>query len=234
MNDFRQPWRRVEIGGRRCLLQIVDPETAFELEPELISLLGDTLALFLAAPEHVISGALRSAISPDADLLDEEPSQSTHTAAAIVALGQVLAKCIESAKPKPAWMVRTFERLVFKRFRIGDEYIDTRRDWTRAKFGPVAKWQVFAAQIQQSFGPLWTRSPYKLRVKNPDYGVPQPPGVAVAVRYASELAKAGCASSVQEILSEWTPVRMIEITETQVYAIENERRAHEAAKSGGA
>jgi hypothetical protein len=43
VTDFRQPWRRVEIGGRRFQLQIVDPSTAFELEPSLIELLGETL-----------------------------------------------------------------------------------------------------------------------------------------------------------------------------------------------
>jgi hypothetical protein len=241
VGDYRQPWRRVEIGGRRFHLQVVDPSTAFDIEPELVAALGDTLSLFIAAPDHVIGTAMKQAAgggTSDPALLgivDIAPvTGNARTATAIASLGRVLADCIMSARLEPAWVRATYGRLVLGRLRIGEDYIDGARDWARLGFGPLAKWQALAAQIQQSFGPLWTRSPYKLRVPAKDYGVPEPTGVPVATRYAIELAKAGVASSMQEILDEWTPVRMIEVIEAQTYAAENERRAHEAAKSGAA
>lgn len=237
MTDFRQPWRRVEIGGRRCLLQIVDPATALELEPELNRVLGGTLALFLAAPDQVVGAAVKGAAPDPATLgiveVDERVGHE-RTAAAIQSLGLLLAECIRAAQLDATWVRATFGRLVLGRMRIGEDYMDTARDWGRLGFGPLAKWQALAAQVQQSFGPLWTRSPYNLRVEARDYGVPQPVGVPLAVRYAAELAKTGVASSVREILDTWTPVQMIEIVEAQTFAAENERRAHRAATSGGA
>jgi hypothetical protein len=238
VTDFRQPWRRVEIGGRRFQLQIVDPSTAFELEPSLIDLLGETLSLFIAAPDHVIGAALqRSGKGSEADELyatfsNEDARSTSRTAEAICSLGKLLGQCIASAQLESGWVVRTFGRLVYGRLRSGEDYIDNARDWARAGFGPLAKWEVLATQIQQSFGPLWTRSPYKLRVEGRDYKVPQPTGVPMAARYAAELARAGIAASAREVLDTWTPVQMIEMTETQAYTAEVDRRAHEAAKAG--
>jgi hypothetical protein len=220
-------------------LQVVDPGTAFDVEPSLIRVLGDTLALFIASPDHVISAALdRAAGGGEADpallgIVDAAPP-TNRTTAAITSLGKLLASCIMSAQVDPAWVRETFGRLVLGRMRVGEDYIDTARDWARLGFGPLAKWQAFGAQVQQSFGPLWTRSPYTLRVPAKDYGVPEPKGVPTATRYAVELARAGLARSPREILDEWTPVQMIEVIESQTYAAENERRAHEAAKSGAA
>jgi hypothetical protein len=238
MTDFRQPWRRVEIGGRRCLLQVVDPATALKLEPEINRVLGDTLSLFVAAPDQVIGAAMKHAANGAADPamvgISHTPplDHSAHTVEAIRSLGRLLAQCVASAQLDADWVRVTFGVLVLGRMRVTEDYIDTARDWARCGFGPLVKWQALAAQVQQSFGPLWTRSPYNLRVEARDYGVPQPTGVPLAVRYAAELAKTGVASSVREILDTWTPVQMIEVVEAQTYAAENERRAHEAARSG--
>ncbi len=237
MTDFRQPWRRVEISGRRCHLQIVDPATAFELEPSLVDVLGNTLALFVAAPEQVIGTALKRAVegAEAEDLYGEfsnAPPPASRTTEAIVTLAKLLAQCIVTAQIEPAWLQQTFKRLIYGRMRFGEEYVDNAKDWGREGLGPLAKWEVLVTQIQQSFGPLWTRSPYQLRVQGVDYKVPPPPGVSRAAQYAAEIARANLASSAREVLDEWTPVRMIEMTETQAYVAEIERRARKAAESG--
>lgn len=239
MSDWRQPWRRVALDGRRCHLQIVDPQTAFELEPQLVAALGDTLSFAVSAPTELLGAVWRRSASGATDaaslrsLMDDPDEGPACAAQSIALMGTVLAECIKAANLDFVWMRRMFGGLVLGRLRVGDEEIETARDWQALGFRPRAKWQAMAAQIQQSFGPLWMREPYRLRTPSKDYGVPAPKGVPVAVRYAHELAKTGVASSAREILKEWTPIEMIEAVESQTYTSEVERRANESARNGG-
>lgn len=239
MSDYRQPWRRVVLAGRRCHLQVVDPQTAFDLEPDLVRVLGDTLSFAVSAPSELLGAVWRRSAAGATDAaslraLMEDPDEGPVRAAQTIAsLGTVLAECIKAADLDVAWVRRTFGALVLGRLRVGDEGIETVRDWQAAGFRPRAKWQAMAAQVQQSFGPLWMREPYRLRTPTKDYGVPAPKSIPVAVRYAHELAKTGVASSSEEILNRWTPLRMIEAVESQTYTAEVERRANEAARNGG-
>lgn len=239
MSDYRQPWRRVEIGGRRCRLQILDPVTAFDVEPDLVRVFGDTLAFALSAPGELLGAVWKQAAAGAStashlrEMMQDPTEGPERTVETITALTKVLAECLTTANISPGWIAQIFRQVVLGRIEVDGEVLLTPRDWASTKLPPMAKWQAIAAQVQQTFGPLWMRKPYRLQVKARDYGVPQPAGVPKAARYAAELAKAGIASSAMEILDQWTPVRMIEMVEAQTYAVENERRAHEAARSGG-
>jgi len=241
MSRWRQPWERVDIDGVRCHLQILDPATAFEMEPELVRVLGETLALACAAPHEIIGAVWRSSVAGWIDTAQDLRTLATDAHAvpgaatdAIVLLGRILGTCLTEADLRPAWVISVFGRLIYGRLKVNGEVVETAADYAALNFRPMAKWQLMAAQIKQSFGPLWLRSPYNMRSKipAPSYGVPQPKDVPLAVRWADNLARLGSAGSSREILHEWTPVEMIEVVENAAYQAEFERRATAPARSG--
>lgn len=238
MSRYRQPWGRLDLGGKRCRLQILDPAATFDVEPQLVAKLGDTLSLSLAAPDEILGAVWRQStadgpVGVDLRTLARDPVEGPALAAnALRLLGGVLSQCLIDARVQPRWIRDVFGVLVLGRLEVDGEVIEDARDWARAGLPPVAKWQAMAAQLRQTFGPLWLRSPYTMRAKVKDYGVPQPKGVPVAVRWADALAKLGVVGSSREMLIEWTPVEMIERVENAAYNAEVERRAYVAA--GGA
>jgi len=242
MSQWRQPWSVIDLDGRRCRLQILDPATAFALEPELVAVLGETLTMACAAPDELIGAVWRHSAAgwttaQSIRSLASDPVGGPEAAAtAIRTLGQIVCSCLIDAKISPAWARDVFGRMVYGRLDVGRRVIvEDSRDYARAGFGPMIKWRIMAAQLRQTFGPLWLRSPYTVRStsKALDYGVAQPKSVPVAVRWADNLARLGSAGSSREILREWTPVEMIEIVENAAYQAEHERRANDAARSGG-
>lgn len=233
MSRYRQPWEHIELAGREFELQVLDPGTAFELEPELVGQLGEATAMAIAAPGVVLSGVWSGASKLAG--LDEAPvglrdalqgggEGRVLATASIAMLGRVLADCLMTAQPSHEWAVSTFRRAVLGRLRVEGRLIRTPRDWRRAALGPWVKWQALAAQLQQTFGPLWTRSPFRHRgPKVKDYGV-KSPDVPVAVAWANALAKSGSAGSSLEVLERWTPVHMIQIVEEAAADAERHRR----------
>jgi hypothetical protein len=236
VSRYKQPWERVELGGKRCRMQILDPLTAFKLEQELAAALGDELCMVIAAPGQVLGGVWAGASIGSARnarelaALSAEPVGKSVAARSLELLALTLARCLMSARPDPAWAVGVWESCVLDRLRVDGEVIEDGRDWAELRWSPLVKWRAMAAQVRQTFGPLWTRSHYKLRSTAKDHGVPEPDGVPQASRWADELARAGHARSKMEILYEWTPVDMIDTVEGAAYTAERERRAYAATK----
>lgn len=232
MSEYRQPWQRVTIAGRRCRLQILDPQTAFELEPELVRGFGEHLTMALAAPSQVFGSVWDRALGDHGRSLSEclaDPELGPEVAAdGLKLLAGLLARAVYELDTDAAWVIEATRRMLLGRLEVEGTIID---EWSDFKMGARGRWRAVAAQVAQTFGPLWTRSPYRLRSKVETYGVPEPKGVPVAVRWADTLAKQGSASSSHEILTVWTPVRMIEIVEATAYAAERERRAMDRAKA---
>jgi hypothetical protein len=235
----------VTVGGVRCRLQILDPATAFELEPELVKILGDTLSFAAAAPDELLGAVWHHAAGGhgvDIQELARDPVRGPEMAvAAIRSLGSLLAACVARAPVSAPWVRRMFSTLVLERFKVrisraarygvhADRLVEEVEDWNEIGFRPVVKWQVMAAQIRQTFGPLWTRSPYTTSTRHKSYGVPVPQS-SPAVLWADNLAVLGSASSANEILNEWTPIRMIEIVESSAYRAANEQKALDEAKA---
>ena len=232
--EYDQPWRRVDLSGKRCMLQILDPATAFDLEPQLVAVLGDALSLTAAAPTEILGAVWRRSVAGAGgidlrDLVNDPVCGPAAAVQSITSLGTLLSTCIAEARLDPAWVRHMFAALVLGRLEVGGELVETSADWMRANMRPVSKWQAMAAQLQQTFGPLWLRSPYSVRSTHKDYGVPKPKDVPIAVAWADNLARCGSAGSAREILREWTPVEMIEIVENAAYTAEHEKRAHAAA-----
>jgi hypothetical protein len=195
VNRWRQPWSRFELDGRVCRLQTLDPGTAFELEPELLERLGDTLALALANP-----GAVADALTKGLGAKGDPEARAQAGAAAIRRAGGLVTTILRTS---------TLERV-----------------------GPSAKWRLLAAQISQTYGPLWSRSPYKAgRRKANDYGVPLP-NASRTTQWAAELARQGYAASTMEIMREWTPADMIDVVESAARNAEIQARAGDAAREG--
>ncbi len=236
VSEYRQPWRSVDLCGRRCRLQILDPATAFTLEPRLVEVLGETFAFAVAAPHQLIgavwANATANAHASDIRELIRDPEIGSEMAAdAISTLASILAKCITDARLDGGWVRTVFDMMVLGRLSLDGVVIEDARDWAEAGMPWAAKWDAMGAQLRQTYGPLWTRSPYTRRTVVKDYGVPVPKGVPIAVRWADNLAKRGSASSSLEILTEWTPVRMIEIVENAAYESANEQMAYDEARA---
>lgn len=237
MSEYRQPWTRVRLAGRRCHLQILDPATAFELEPELVRTLGDTLSFSAAAPGEVLAGVWQHATAgPDFDVrgLVTDPVRGPALATEMLTgLGLLLAQCIAAVPGDASLMRRMFATLVLERIKVDDVVIEDAEDWTALGMPVLAKWQAMVLQLRQTFGPLWTRSPYSSGARSKDYGIPRPTSVPIAVQWADSIARLGSASSVNEILHEWTPVRMIEVVESAAYLAANEQRAMDESRGDG-
>lgn len=216
----QQPWGRFEFGDRVVKLQVLDPITAFELEPEVISRLGAALVMAVVAPSTIIdrvAGDLAPAAEQDAAV------------ARLRTLAKMLGSAIASTDIDGRWLSQTFADVVFDRLREGSRTIESWRDLDALGLHPLQRWQLFAGQLRQTYAPLWLRSPYQVsRRAAPDYGV-QAPTTPKAVQWAAALAKMGYASSPDEILTRWTPARMIDVVESAAYDAEVQNRAHDAA-----
>lgn len=230
MTRWGQPWERVEIAGQRCRLQILDPQTALEIEPELAARLGDGAARLMAAPDLVTSAVLRSVKS---GRLADEFAGETDTAAFASVIGYTRAICsaLMGFNASGEWLAGAWSRCVLDRFEVAGAVVEDARDWDRLQFPAIAKWQVLVAQLRQSFGPLWTRSPYKVSARQETTSVPEPTGIPLAVRYAVNLASMGHAPSRREILTQWTPVELIEVVESAAYTAAVEREAVERSRT---
>lgn len=231
MNRYRQPWSRVRLPGHHVRLQVLDPSTAFELEPQLVDILGDALALVVAAPDDIVAAVGRHAASgggrKSIQELATDPFFGPEMAAdSIRSLGLVLANSIAALPADYRRVSRLFKEMVLGRIRVTDTVVEDAIDWDSVGFSAIDKWMLFGAQLRQTFGPLWTRSPYTVRGKEEKgSGIPEPKSVPMAVRWADNLARLGSASSSREILEEWTPVQMIEIVESAAYTAMVEQRA---------
>lgn len=234
MTKYRQPWNRLRIAGRRCKLQILDPATAFELEPELVRTLGDTLSFAIAAPGEIVTSVLTHAAG-GVSVVEamRDPVMGTEMAVETLRiLGLLMSACIESIPTSNTkWIRQMFGRMVLERFQVDGQLVEEIEDWHELGFGPMVKWQVMGAQMRQTFGPLWTRSPYDSGLRKKDYGIAMPKSVPIAVMWADSLAKLGSASSSAEILKEWTPVEMIDVVESAAFAAATEQRAMDEARA---
>ena len=227
MTRWRQPWISYDLDGRRIEIQVLDPATAFELEPQIIAQIGEAAALTLASPMGMIAAAGRHAWADDS-------GQPVAVAAArgVLALARDIARRM---RPEPAWMLDAVERLLFERVRLDGALVVGWRSLDTAEFGPVQRWTLVAISIAQTFADLWTRAPYDARApRGHDYGVPQP-NTPLAVAWAAALAREGYASGMAEILDTWTPLRKLEAVEllAEQAAIQRARDDAAAAQAGG-
>lgn len=238
MNYYRQPWGRVTVTGHRCRLQVLDPVTAFDLEPQLIDRLGEPLAMALAAPRHVL-GPMWSGIVGDegygstfAEVVQHDDRRLEIAAAGLQRMAAMLRSCMLDARIDGGWIVTTFESLIFDRLRIDDHVVEDWDSWRATGLGAEARWRLLAAQMEQTYRPLWTRAPYSAGRKKPqDYGVPVPTSVPMAVQWADALVTMGHVSSAHEVVTAWTPVQLIDAVDLAAQHAENERRAMDAAKT---
>ncbi len=237
MTYFRQPWGRLTVTGRRCRLQVLDPATAFELEPQLIENFGEHLVMLLAARGNVY-GQLWNGVLADhgftGSLSEVAKSGEQGLEIATDALRRTVAmltQCAQEARLDGRWLAEVFERMAFDRLRVDDLLIEDWTTWRESGLGPLARWQVLAAQIEQTYQPLWLRAPYSVRgPAGKDYGVKPPPGVSAVSQWANNLAMMG-STSAQEIFANWTPVQLMDAVDSAAYKAEIDRKAMDAAKT---
>lgn len=231
MSRWRQPWVRVEFADVRGKLQILDPETAFTLEPQIIRALGDDLALACAAPDVLRDKIMRRAVELSGGSEHGDKRVAFLEGARMV--GAFVSGLDILGGLDHRWLSDAFEGMVLGRLKVRGELIETFGDWQALGLHPLAKWVALAGQVKATFRPLWLRSPYRLRAQPDKDGVPEPKSVPLAVRWADALAAQGRASSAVEILREWTPVEMIQVVESAAYQATRERVARERARGGG-
>jgi hypothetical protein len=228
---YRQPWGRFTVTGRRCRLQILDPVTAFELEPQLVAQFGEPLVMAMAAPEQVF-GVLASGEDHDAAAPTQDDNATPHAVAALHRLVAIFRAAVTSARLDGAWLRGLFERSIFDRLRVDDATVEDWASWGATGLGAEARWRVLAAQLQQTYQPLWVRAPYSVRKeKAKDFGVPSPKGVPIAMQWADALVKMGHVSSAHEVVTSWTPVQLMDVVDLAAYQAEIERRAMDAARA---
>lgn len=221
---YQQPWERVDVGTKKCRVQILDPETALGLEPKLVGLFGDQLALALAAPGYVAGKLLDHASEDDtgARLLVE-----------LAGVTQLVQACLLNLHADFDGALEVMETMLLGRVEVaGHGDIETWGDWVEA-FGhrPGPRWRLLAAALRLTYGPLWSRSPYTMRSTTmDDFGVPAPPGVSDVRMWAEQIAARGSAPSAHDVLTQWTPVEVIESVEALAYTAERERRAYIRAR----
>lgn len=242
-DHYRQPWGRLEVTGRDVRLQILDPESAFELEPELIERIGEDLAYALAAPRTLLSAVWGRVLAAHgcgasiADALRDSTTGPMVAASGLRLMSRVFAAAVAEAKLDGRWLAHAWGVLVFDRLEIDGHRVCSWRDWTELGMRAEARWRIFAAQLEQTFAPLWTRSPYRASRRKdatPVANVPAPSGVPIAVQWADALAVQGHASDAETVLRTWTPVRVIEVVESAAYQAERERVAYEHARAAKA
>jgi hypothetical protein len=233
---FLQPSSPLELGGKRCRLQILDPETTFEIEPDLETRFGSKLVLLLAAPKamiEAIGGVASTIYGIDGTLSDamHDPEHGEHACEEALALfSRLFTEGLLAADLDGRWLAKTFQRMVFGRLTVEGETVESWADWRQHGLRPFDRWYALAFQISQTYKPLWLRSPYNLRPQGTkDYGVPKP-RTPKAVQWAAMLTQQGYAASPHEVLTQWTPSRLIDVVETAAYMAETERRAVLAAK----
>jgi hypothetical protein len=229
VTKWRQPWELVRIEGKRCHLQVLDPKTAFEFEHDIAGQLGDAAAMLMAAPAEVVKRVVADAKARRAPVLGEY-DESLET---LQRWMLTVAHAMVGMRPDPTWMVSAWSRLVLGRLKVDGALIEDVVDWQGTRFSWRAKWAVLVAQLRQTYAPLWTRSPYKVRVPDDGLNVPAPTDVPMAVQWADALAVQGHATSAQEVLLEWTPVDVIHAVENAAFRAARERLAYERARRDG-
>lgn len=238
MTYYRQPWGRLTVTGQRCRLQVLDPSTAFDLEPELVERFGDHLLMAIGAPRHVL-GAMWSGVAGEqgyggsfAEAIRDPEHGLEIAAAGLQRMTRLLITCMVEARIDGPWIVHAFDRMIFDRLVVGDVTVEDWDTWQRTGLGAEARWRLIAAQIEQTYQPLWIRSPYTVRSKAPpDLGVPVPHNVPIAVQWADALATTGHVSSAHEALTTWTPEALMNVVDMAAYQAEIERRSLESAKA---
>lgn len=234
MTYYRQPWGRLTVTGRRCRLQVLDPVTAFELEPQLIERFGEHAVMLLAARGNVL-GSLWSGVLVEHGIAGsfvdaaKDPEQSLTVAmAGLRRTVSLLTTCAKEMNPAGPWLAKVFERMAFDRLKVDGMLIEDWADWAATGLGAAARWRLFTFQIEQTFQPLWTRKPYSLRTKGgKDYGVSVPDAVPMAAQWANNLAKMGYVASAHDVLVGWTPMQLMDAVDMAAYQAEIERRAME-------
>ena len=228
MTYYQQPWGRLTVTGRRCRLQVLDPSTAFDLEPELIDRLGDNLAIAVSSPEHVLRATWSKALEDSgyiATAVDHTPEDTAKAAAAgLVRIRDLFVASIIGARIDGKWVKACFERMIFDRLVVDDDLIQDWSSWASADLGPAARWRLMAAQLAQTYGPLWVRSPYSPGKRSPDMGVPLPKSVSKAMQWADALVKMGHVASSHEVLTAWTPTHLMDVVDLAAFQAEHERR----------
>lgn len=238
MNYYRQPWGRLTVTGRRCRLQVLDPVTAFDLEPQLIERFGEHLVMLLAARGNVI-GSLWASVLADhgfgGSLTDAANDPESGLPIAVAGLRRTMAllsTCAQEMRVEGCWLADVFGRMVFDRLTVDGVTIEDWDAWDSAGLGSVGRWRVLAFQLEQTYQPLWVRKPYSVRKKKgKDYGVPLPDTVPLATQWANNLAKMGYVASAHDVLVGWTPSQLMDAVDMAAYQAETERRAMAAASA---
>ncbi len=177
----------------------------------------------VTAPGEV-SKALREVVDGDAKM--------TTAAEALRKLGHLAQRLLSLPGMDGPWIVDIIEHTIFDRLEVERVPVGSWQEWGRVGFSPVAKWQALAAQLTQTYGPLWSRSPYSAGTRKVnDYGVPVP-SASRTVQWAAALASSGYVGSVDDVLRSWTPERMIDLVEIAASDCERQRRASDAASAG--
>lgn len=223
MSNYQQESSRFTIRGQRWRLRVLDPVTAFEVEPEVINRFGSALVMAIVAPRQLLAGLAR--IEADDELAAERER--------VALLAQLLQHAVSSLDLDHRWLLGMFDRAVFDRATVNGTPLDDWETWARLGMQPVDKWHVLARQMQQTFAPLWLRSPYSpSKRKATGYGV-KPPQTPLAVQWAAAITEQGYAASTHEVLTCWTPARLIDVVETAAYQAEVKHRTAEAAQGQG-
>jgi hypothetical protein len=206
---------------------VLDPRTAFEFEHEMAAQLGDAAAKLMAAPADVVQRVVADAKARRLPVLAEYDESLETLQRWMLTVAQALL----GFRPDPAWLTYAWSRCVLGRFKVDGGLVEDLADWQAARFSWRAKWAVLIAQLRQTYGPLWTRSPYKVpRVPDDGLNIQPPPGVPIAVQWADALAVQGHATSANEVLTKWTPVEVIDAVENAAFRAARERLAHEQAR----
>lgn len=220
MSNYQQDSSRFTIRDQRWRLQVLDPATAFEIEPAVIAKLGPVLSLATVAPVELL-GRIGDA--------GKQGDPLTRVGVQGALLADTLQQAVDSLDLDPRWLLGLFDLAVFDRATVNGEVLDAWETWARLGMRPLDKWHVLARQLQQTFAPLWLRSPYSpSKRKITKHGV-KAPDTPLAVQWAATITEQGYASSVREVLRSWTPAQLIDVVETAAYNAEVKHRLAEDA-----
>ena len=219
---YEQPFYPYRLGGRLIEIQVLDPEHAFELEPRLVDELGPRLALAIAQPDSVLSVIANRS-------LDSSDDGAYQAAVALRGLLQFVSELLTTTKLDGAFIAHAMHTLLDGCVRIGGDVVEDVADLVR--YGAALKWQLFTAQIAQTYGGIWTGEPYQAATTAPPLPIEAPKGTTKAQGWADALARAGVASSVDEVLRRWTPVRVIAAVTQAAFIADLERLETKKARA---
>ncbi len=238
-DGYSQPWADFKVEGVDMALQVLDPVTAFRLEHEIIDTLGVDVAVLLSDPAAVIRKMW-------AQIPGEVESRGAAVAVEALALAflkqvSALASLLQTKPIDGSWVYGFFKKAVFGRFEVNGTAVNSGSAWEACArehgLTPRAKWVVLSQQLGLTYAPLWSRSPYRAPDKEDPTvaaaarAVPRPADVEPCVQWAHALAKAQYASSVREILREWTPADVAASIDTLAYD-NSIARAKDKAREG--